>query len=246
MSKLPRVALVTGANRGIGFETARQLAALDVVVILSARSYTAAEQAVAQLHSEGHGAVLPMQLDVTNPDDRRAAVQRIENEFGRLDMLINNAAVGPRDGTLMDKRTIDTSLEELQEVFNTNLFGIVLLTHDLLELLKKSAAGRVVNVSSVLGSLTMHSDSSKPLAKRFAYSASKAALNVFTIHLAQELQATNIRVNSVHPGWARTQIGTSAATMTAVEAARTSVEAALAGPDGSNGRFLHCGAEIPW
>jgi NAD(P)-dependent dehydrogenase (short-subunit alcohol dehydrogenase family) len=240
------VALVTGANRGIGFETARELARKGVTVFLSARTLAAAEQAAAILHAEGLSSVIAIQLDVTRASDRSAVARQIEKKFGYLDILVNNAAIGPREGTLLDSRTIHTTIDELKDVFDTNLFSILLLTHDLLDLLLKSDAGRIVNVSSVLGSLTLHSDPKKPLSKRFSYSASKAALNLFTIQLSQELCGTRIKVNSVHPGWAKTTIGTDLAPLTAREAAGSSVAAALLGPDGPTGTFLHAGENIPW
>jgi NAD(P)-dependent dehydrogenase (short-subunit alcohol dehydrogenase family) len=240
------IALVTGANRGIGFETARELARQGVTVLLSARTLATAEQAAAILYAEGLSSVIAIQLDVTHASDRAAVAHQIEKKFGYLDILINDAAIGPREGTLFESRTIDTTIGELKDVFNTNLFSILLLTRDLLYLLLKSDAGRIVNVSSVLGSLTLHSDPTKPLAKRFSYSASKAALNLFTIQLSQELSGTRIKVNSVHPGWAKTAIGTDSAPMTAREAAGSSVAAALLGPDGPTGRFLHLGENIPW
>ena len=133
-------------------------------------------------------------------------------------------------------------------MFDTNLFSVVLLTRDLLPLLKKSQAGRIVNVSSILGSLTLHSARAEVVSynKRFAYNGSKAALNLFTIHLAQELEDTKIKVNSVHPGWVRTKSGTDLAPMEPSEGAKTSVQCALLGLDGPTGTFTHLGEPIPW
>lgn len=248
MTQSAKIALVTGANRGIGLETVRQLAEKGVTILLAARKLTSAQEAATQLKAEGLNELYPIQLDVTNSSDRVAAAQQIEKQFGRLDILVNNAGIAPREGTLLDKRTVNTSEEELQEVFNTNLFAVLLLTHDLLPLLEKSDAGRIVNVSSSLGSLTLHAHPDNPLShtKRFSYNASKAALNLFTIHLAQELQDTKIKVNSVHPGWVKTELGTDSAPMNLPEGAKTSVEAALLGPDGPSGHFFHLGEEIPW
>ena len=122
------------------------------------------------------------------------------------------------------------------------------MTREFLPLLKKSPAGRIVNLSSILGSLAMHADPKSPIAsiKVFAYDASKTALNAFTVHLASELKGTNIKVNSAHPGWVKTEMGTEHAPMEIVDGAKTSVQLALIGPDGPNGRFIHLGSELPW
>ncbi len=249
MAEKKKIALVTGANRGIGLETVRQLAQNGVAVFLGSRQLESAEEAVRKLNAQGIHDVYPLQLDITKAADRSAAAAQIEKQFGRLDILVNNAAAVPRDATLMDARTIDTSEQELREAFDTNLFGVLLLTHDLLPLLKKSEEGRVVNLSSTLGSLSLHQQNVPEVAytKRFAYNASKAALNMFTIHLAQELQDTTIKVNSVHPGWVKTELGTKHAPMEISDGARASVEAATLASDGPTGSFLRQGGEvIPW
>jgi NAD(P)-dependent dehydrogenase (short-subunit alcohol dehydrogenase family) len=240
-----KIALVTGANRGIGFETARQLGKKGVTVIVAARTLKSAEETASKLKSDGVEAV-PLKLDVTNAQDREAAAKTIGDKFGRLDILVNNAGVGPQDGFV--PKTINTTEEELQKVFGTNLFAVIAVTRSLLPLLKKSEAGRIVNLSSVLGSLTLHADPKSPIAgfKVFAYDASKAALNAFTIHLAAELKDTKIKVNSAHPGWVKTEMGTDQAPMEIPEGAQTSVDLALIGPDGPNGRFIHLGQELPW
>jgi NAD(P)-dependent dehydrogenase (short-subunit alcohol dehydrogenase family) len=133
-------------------------------------------------------------------------------------------------------------------VFRTNLFSVIAVTREFLPLLKKSSAGRIVNLSSILGSLTLQADPQSPIAsiKTFAYDASKSALNAFTIHLAAELADTNIKVNSAYPGWVKTEMGTDRAPMEISDGAKTSVELALIGPDGPNGRFIHLGEELPW
>ena len=243
-----KIALVTGANRGIGLETVRQLAQQGITTYLAARQLSAAQEAVAKLASEGIHKVYALKLDVTNAGDRSAAAQQIEKQFGYLDILINNAAAIPRDATLLDKRTVETSEQELREAFETNVFAVLLLTHDLLPLLRKSDAGRIVNLSSTLGSLTLHDqeDAGVAYTKRFAYNASKAALNMFTIHLAQELRSTKIKVNSVHPGWVKTELGTDHAPMDVSDGAKTSIKAALLNADGPNGKFFHQDEPIPW
>src|SRR5580698_4722121 len=241
-----KVALVTGANRGIGFETARQLGQKGVTVVVAARTLKSAEETASRLKTEGIDA-FPVKLDVTNAHDREAAARTVGDKFGKLDILINNAGVGAQDGTLVNK-TIHTTEEELQKVFGTNLFSVVAVTRAFLPLLKKSEAGRIVNLSSILGSLTLQADPQSPIAsiKTFAYDASKSALNAFTIHLAAELAGTNIKVNSAYPGWVKTEMGTDNAPMEIPEGAKTSVALALLGSDGPNGRFIHLGNELPW
>lgn len=249
MAESKKIALVTGANRGIGLETVRQLAQKGIAVFLGARQLSSAQEAVSKLNTEGLQDVFLLQLDITKAADRAAAAQAIGKQFGHLDILVNNAGAVPRDATLLDARTIDTSEQELREAFDTNVFGVLLLTHDLLPLLKKSDAGRIVNLSSTLGSLALHEKNVPEVAytKRFAYNASKAALNMFTIHLAQELKETKIKVNSIHPGWVKTELGTKHAPMEIPDGAKASVEAALLGDDGPTGSFLRQGGEIiPW
>jgi NAD(P)-dependent dehydrogenase (short-subunit alcohol dehydrogenase family) len=246
MAPEKKIALVTGANRGIGFETARQLGQKNVTVIVAARTLKSAEETASTLKAEGVDA-FPVKLDVTSAQDREAAAKTVGDRFGKLDILINNAGVGAQDGTLVNK-TIHTTEEELQKIFGTNLFSVIAVTRAFLPLLKKSEAGRIVNLSSILGSLTLHADPDSRIAsvKTFAYDASKAALNAFTIHLAAELKHTKIKVNSAHPGWVKTDMGGEDAPMELPEGAKTSVDLALLGPDGPNGRFIHLGQELPW
>jgi len=246
MAPAKKVALITGANRGIGLETAKQLGEKGVTVVLGSRKLSDAEAAATKLKSAGIDAY-GIQLDVTKTADRTAAYKYLEDKFGKLDILINNAGVasGHSFGTNSTTKTTD---EELRSVYETNVFSVVSLTQKLLPLIKKSDAGRIVNLSSILGSLALHADPNSPIyaSKTFSYNSSKAALNAFTIHLAHELKDTTIKVNSVHPGWVKTDMGTDAAPMEIPDGAKTSVEAALLGPDGPNGRFIHLGQELPW
>lgn len=247
MANRKKVALVTGSNRGIGFETARQLGQQGVTVIVTARTRPEAAQVADKLRGEGIEAE-EIALDVTKAADRTGAAQFIESHFGKLDILVNNAGVGPVDG-IIGLRASASSEEELQSIFNVNLFSLVALTHELLPLLKKSEAGRIVNLASILGSLTLQASEPSPLAqmRKFAYNASKAAVNVFTIHLAAELKGTNIKVNSVHPGWVKTALGSDAAPMSVPDGAKTTVAVALLGSDSPNGHFIHeINKELPW
>ena len=240
-----KVALITGANRGIGLETARQLGEQGVTVLVAARKLATAEKTAASLKAQGIDAY-PIQLEVTSASDRAAAAKHIGEKFGKLDILINNAGIGSSTG--FTPVTSQVSDEDLQRVFDTNFFAVIALTRELLPLIQKSEAGRIVNLSSILGSLTLHADPSSPIAgfKSIAYDASKSALNQYTIHLAYELKDTKIKVNSAHPGWVKTELGTDAAPMEIPEGAQTSVELALLGPDGPNGRYIHLGQELPW
>lgn len=245
MAQDKKVALITGASRGIGFETAKQLGEMGITVVVGARKLEAAEETAAKLNAQGIDAY-GIQLEVTSAADRNAAARFIEERFGKLDILINNAGVGSSTGfTPVTSQVTD---EELERIFATNLFAVVSLTRELLPLLKKSPAGRIVNLSSILGSLILHSDPTSPIAdfKSFAYDGSKSALNAYTIHLAHELRNTTIKVNSAHPGWVKTEMGTDAAPMEIPDGAKTSVALALLGPDGPSGRFIHLGEELPW
>jgi NAD(P)-dependent dehydrogenase (short-subunit alcohol dehydrogenase family) len=244
------VALVTGANRGIGRATAQQLSEAGFTVVVGARSIAEAQEAAQEIASFTGADVLPVKLDITRATDRSSVAAFIKEHFDRLDVLVNNAAIGVPEGmgSVMQAVTADTTLEELREVFETNLFATVALTHDLLPLLRKSDAGRIVNVSSQIGSLQLHArkDPAVAYTKRFSHNASKAALNLFTILLAEELEGTRIKVNSVHPGWVKTRLGTDAAPLDTAAGAATSVKAALLRSDGPSGQFFHGDDQVPW
>ncbi len=241
-----KVALITGAYRGIGFETARQLGQQGIAVVVTARDQAKADGAVAKLKGEGIDAY-GLTLDVSDAAHYGAAVDFLDKHFGRLDILVNNAGV-MLEGEFGANTTSSTGLASLRKTFDTNFFGVVGLTQALLPLLRKSEAGRIVNVSSILGSLTLHSDPESPIyaSKAFSYDASKSALNAFTVHLAHELRDTPIKVNSAHPGWVKTDLGTSAAPMEIPEGAKTEVELATLGKDGVTGGFIHLGQPLPW
>lgn len=237
-----KVALVTGANRGIGFETAKQLGEQKITVILGCRKKSNADEAVRQLRLLNVDA-FALELDVDDAAQRKAAAAYIESEFGKLDILVNNAGVVPRAFL-----NVETSPEDFEYVFKTNFFSIVHLTKELLPLLKKSTAGRIVNLTTNVASLSLQSMEDSPVApfRSLAYNASKASLNMFTILLSEELKNTNIKVNSAHPGWVKTDMGTQQAPMEIKDGARTSVELALLGESGPSGKFIHLGEEIPW
>jgi NAD(P)-dependent dehydrogenase (short-subunit alcohol dehydrogenase family) len=240
-----KIALVTGANKGLGLEMAKQLAETGVTVILAARDAAKGEAAAAKLRAQGLDAQ-SIKLDVTNPEDHKAAAAFIEKNFGRLDILINNAGVAGED--LGTGAASTTTPELLRSVYETNFFAPIALTQTLLPLIKKSEAGRIVNMSSVLGSQTLHADPKSPIydKKSLAYDSSKAALNSFTIHLAHELKDTKIKVNSAHPGWVKTDMGTDAAPMEIPEGGKTGVQLALLPDDGPTGGYFHLGKPLPW
>jgi NAD(P)-dependent dehydrogenase (short-subunit alcohol dehydrogenase family) len=245
MAKENKIALITGANKGLGFEMARQLGNAGVTVIMGARDPHKGEAAAEKLRAEGLD-VHSLKLDVTNQADRVAAADFLQQKFGHLDILINNAGVSA--GELGAGKASTTTQDILHEVFETNFFAPVALTQLLLPLLEKSAAGRIVNMSSILGSQALHADPKSPIYnfKSLAYDASKTALNSFTIHLAHELNDSKIKVNSAHPGWVKTDMGTDAAPMELPEGGKTGVELALLGADGPAGGFFHLGKPLPW
>jgi len=239
-----RVALVTGANKGLGFETSRQLAKMGIFVLIGARNMTRGKAAAKELQKEGL-LVEFLQLDVTKPEQIGKAAAEIRKRYGKLDILVNNAGKSAHKDHGRNS-TATVSSRALRGTFEVNFFGLVELTQRLLPLLRKSAAGRIVNVSSILGSLAIHSREGGISYMPFAYDASKTAVNTFTIHLAAALAGTNIKVNSAHPGWVRTAMGGPNAPLTPSEGAETSVRLATVGPDGPTGKFFHGEEELPW
>lgn len=243
-----KIAFITGGNRGLGFQTALELKGIAKVVIGS-RDLAQGEQAVAKLRAAGVDADV-LQFDITKPADYKAAYDYFNSKYGHLDILVNNAGIAggtfPGDGP--EHRAADAPLDLLHKVFETNFFAQVALTEALLPLIKKSPAGRIVNLSSILGSLTLHADPKSPIynAKSFAYDASKTALNAFTVHLAYELRNTNIKVNSAHPGWVKTDMGGQSAPMELSEGGKTSAALATLPADGPTGGYFHQGKPLPW
>jgi NAD(P)-dependent dehydrogenase (short-subunit alcohol dehydrogenase family) len=250
MSK-KKVAFITGGNRGLGFETARELGEQGITVVIGSRNQDAGQKAAASLREKDIDAE-SIRLDVSNEQDRIAAQVFLEKEFGRLDILVNNAGhslEGSSGEMKPHNTTLTVSMEMLRETYEVNFFGIVDLTRRLLPLVRKAPAGRIVNVSSILGSLSLHADPNSPLIseyKSFAYDSSKSALNAFTIHLAHALRDTKIKVNSAHPGWVKTELGGANATLEVGEGGKTSAALALLGEDGPTGRFLHRSESVPW
>jgi NAD(P)-dependent dehydrogenase (short-subunit alcohol dehydrogenase family) len=246
-----KVAFITGGNRGIGLQTARDLGKLGIHVVIGSRDAAKGEAVVKSLRSEG-STVDSVQCEVTNPKDHQAVYDYLNKKFGKLDILINNAGImidrSPEDIVGGENRTSKTSQEILRKTFDANFFSPIALTQTLLPLIRKSPAGRIVNLTSILGSLTLHSDPKSPIynAKNLAYDASKAAINVFTIELAHELKDTPIKVNAAHPGWVKTDMGGTNAPMDITDGSKTSVQLATLLADGPTGGYFHMGERLPW
>jgi NAD(P)-dependent dehydrogenase (short-subunit alcohol dehydrogenase family) len=238
-----KVAFITGGNRGIGLETARVLATQGIDVVIGSRDAEKGEAAASALFSQGL-AVTTVRCDVTSSTDHQAVFQYFQRKYGRLDILINNAGVRIPESD----STAEVSMSALHKTFETNFFAQVALTQKLLPLIRLSPAGRIVNLSSILGSLNLHSTPGSPIYdfKSFAYDASKTALNAFTIHLAYELRDTSIKVNSAHPGWVKTEMGGVNAPMEIVDGAKTSVQLATLSADGPTGGYFFLGERLPW
>ena len=241
-----KIAFITGANRGIGFETAKGLGELGITVIIGARDLAKGQAAAEALRAQDIKAEA-IAYDAAQADAADAVHAHIAAKYGKLDILVNNAGV-IHEALLGKNSSTDVSPQVLQETFHTNLFAVVALTQKLLPLIEKAPAGRIVNLSSILASLTLHSMPDSPIApaKSFAYNASKTALNAYTVHLAQALAHTPIKVNAAHPGWVKTELGGADAPMEVADSGRTSVRLATLDADGPSGGFFHEQDTLPW
>ena len=237
---MSKIALITGANKGIGLETARQLAGLGYSVLVGARKEAEGQAAAASIGAPAQY----LRIDMSDPETFRAAAAWIAEKFGRLDVLVNNAGIGLDKGM----KPSETPIQLIRQSFETNVFALVELTQTLLPLLRKSDAGRIVNVSSVLGSLNLNADLNAQLGdwRSFGYNGSKAAVNMFTAALAYELKDTTVQVNSALPGWVKTELGGDGAPLEMADGAKTSVRLATLGPDGPTGGFFHMNDPLPW
>lgn len=245
MSTSKKVAFISGGNRGIGFETARELGARGFHVVVGARNLEKGAEAVKKLVAEGASAEA-LVYDAARRGSEKDVFEALKARHGKLDVLVNNAGV--LGEPLFGNSVLTVDEKTLEETFSVNLFAVVRLTRALLPLLEKAEAGRVVNVSSILGSLTLHSASDSPIGpvKAFAYNASKSALNAFTVHLAAELAGSRVKVNSVHPGWVKTALGGPEATDDVVGSGATSARLATIGADGPSGGFFFKEDTLPW
>ncbi len=246
-----RVALVTGANQGIGLQIAKDLAAQGLTVLVGARDLTRGEAAARTIAGDARA----LALDVTDAASIAAAAQRIQRELGRLDVLVNNAAIshaGAPGRTLQEVVASNQpsvgSIAELRQVFETNVFGVVAVTQAMLPLLRASPAARIVNVSSTVGSLGYLTDPNNPYRAvgGVAYGPSKAALNAVTLAFVAELEGSGIKINLVCPGYTSTALNAFSGHRTVEEGARQPVRLALLGPDGPTGTFTNDEGTIPW
>jgi NAD(P)-dependent dehydrogenase (short-subunit alcohol dehydrogenase family) len=237
------VALVTGANKGIGFETARQLAGLGITVLIGARDEARGNRAEQALREDG-GNVRFTLLDVVNPDTVKKTAAWIEAEYGQLDILVNNAGIA---GTASGPPS-ETTAEQMRHVYETNVFGVVTVTNAMLPLLRRSPAGRIVNMSSGMASLTLNDGPGAPFASinLIAYQSSKTALNAATVAYAKELRETNIKVNMASPGFTATDLNGHRGTKTPAQAAAIVVRLATLGSDGPTGACQDEHGTVPW
>jgi NAD(P)-dependent dehydrogenase (short-subunit alcohol dehydrogenase family) len=231
------IALVTGANQGIGLQIAKDLVANGFTVLVGSRNPERGEAAAREVGPDAHA----LQLDVTDQASITAAAERILKEFGRLDVLVNNAAISnttklPGESIAEYAKRVrpsNVSLAEMRAVWDTNVFGVLAVYQAMLPLLRKAPQARIVNVSSGAGSLTMNSNPANPHRAVFGpvYPASKTALNALTLAMAVELEPEGIKVNAVSPGFTKTNLNAYAGTETVEEGAREAVRVALLGPD---------------
>jgi NAD(P)-dependent dehydrogenase (short-subunit alcohol dehydrogenase family) len=236
------VALISGANKGIGYEIARGLGAKKITVLVGARDEARGQAAAAKLQAEGANARF-IKLDVTDHETIRRAAEWIEKEFGRLDILVNNAGIGEW-GT----KPSGVELAKVREVYETNFFGPIALAQAMLPLLRKSKHGRIVNVSSSLGSLTLASQPDSPMSAFVAlgYNTSKTALNSMTVQFANELKDTPIKVNAICPGYCATDINGNSGPRTAAQGAVAAIQYATIGDDGPSGGYFNDEGRVPW
>jgi NAD(P)-dependent dehydrogenase (short-subunit alcohol dehydrogenase family) len=244
------VALVTGANKGIGLQIAKDLAARDFTVLVGSRNLEHGETAAKSVGADARA----LELDVTDPASIAAAAARIRMEFGRLDVLVNCAGIshaGKPGRSLQEIANSGlltvVSLDEVRAVFETNVFGVIAVTQAMLPLLREAPAPRIVNVSSTSGSLTWNSDPANPHRKMFgAYSSSKTALNAITLAFAADLESTRIKVNAACPGFTATALNNFQGTRTVQQAAREPVRLAILDANGPTGTFSNEDGPLPW
>lgn len=244
-----KTALITGANRSIGLETAKQLSKKGLFVYLGTRDLEKGETVVMELTANGFENIKAVQIDVTDLESIKKAKNSIENEQGKLDILINNAGISKG----FPESVLTTSIEDIQEVFNTNYFGTIKVTQTFMELLKKSESPRISNITSGLGSLNLHSDPNWKYynVKLASYVPSKALVNAYTILLAYELKDSPFKVNAIDPGFTATDFNQHSGPGTVESAASFIIKHTLIDDDAPTGKFfsndIEDGSEIsPW
>ncbi|MGA9796570.1 MAG: SDR family oxidoreductase [Rhizomicrobium sp.] len=248
---MANIALITGANTGIGLQIAKDLSAKGITVLIGSRGLENGKKAAAQIGAHAHA----IQLDVTDQASIAAAAARIEKEFSHLDILVNNAGiskVGKVEGSLEDMmrkgKFTTASMDDIRTIYETNVFGVIAVTQAMLPLLRKSKSARIVNVSSGVGSLTrsMAPDNERLRAIFGIYSASKTALNAVTLGFALDLEKEGIKVNAACPGFTKTALNNFLGTRTVEEGAREPVRLALLGDDGPTGTYSNDEGPLPW
>jgi len=236
-----QIAVVTGASSGIGKAIALSLAGQGAEVSLVARRRELLDDAAKQVHALGsRGHACP--ADLTKDEDIRGLGERFQKEFAHVNILVLCG------GAIFHGPLENASLADFDLMYRSNVRGHYLMIQTMLPLLRKSDAGRIVNLSSILGSMTHHSTPGSPIYGYHvpAYNVSKAAVNAFTVQLAYELKDTKIKVNAAHPGWVKTDLGGEGAPMEIEDGAKTSVALATVGEDGPNGGYIHMGKPLPW
>ncbi len=236
------IALISGANKGIGYEIARGLGAKKITVLMGARDESRGQAAAGKLKAEGADARF-IQLDVTDRGTIQRAAAWIEKEFGRLDILVNNAGIAE-----FGAKPSSVDLARVREVYETNLFGPMTLIQAMLPLLGKSRHGRIVNVSSSLGSMTLATKPDSPVSQMqvLGYNTSKSALNSMTVQFANELKDTSIKVNAICPGYCATDLNGHSGPRTAAQGAVAAVQYATIGDDGPTGGYFDDQGRVPW
>lgn len=245
MLQTQKVGLVTGANKGIGFEIARQLGAQGTIVLVGARDSNRGEQAAEKLQSEGINATF-VQIDVTDQATVKSSAAFIDKIYGRLDILVNNAGISLREGRVPPS---ELAVDMFRLTYETNVFGLFTVTKAMLPLLKRSEAGRIVNLSSTMGSLSLNTDPTSFYARMpplLAYNSSKTAVNAITVFFANELRDTSIKVNSVSPGYVSTGLNDHSGMLTPQQGAKIAITYATLPADGPTGGFFEENGIVPW
>ncbi|RYZ54040.1 MAG: SDR family oxidoreductase [Chitinophagaceae bacterium] len=245
-----KIALITGANKGIGYQAAKEMAAQDYNVLVGSRNFANGQEAAKSIGENAHA----IQLDVTDQASIAAAAEHIQKDYGHLDVLVNNAAIShagepgrTMEEILASTRATNISIDEMRVIYETNLFGVIAVTQAMLPLLRKSPAARIVNVSSNVGSLALNADPAFPYRSVFGpgYAASKTALNAITLAFAIELEAENIKVNAAGPGFTATALNNFQGVETLEQGARHPIRVAL-DENGPTGVFSGPDGVLPW
>ncbi len=245
MLQTKKVGLVTGANKGIGFEISRQLGAQGMIVLIGARDRERGDEAAKKLQSEGIDATF-VPIDVTNQATVESAAAFIAETYGKLDILVNNAGISIREGRVPPS---ELAIEVFRSTYETNVFGLFTVTKAMLPLLRRSEAGRIVNMSSTMGALSLNSDPASFYARMpplLAYNSSKTAVNAITVFFANELRDTSIKINSVSPGYVSTDLNDHSGMLTPQQGAKVAVTYATLPADGPTGGFFEESGVVPW